>query len=108
MYDRAHRRVKALWGLARQYPCVKCGGPARHWAYDWTDPSSLENYSHWPEFYMPLCFACHRHYDQVECYAIIRSIRRVPQPPVELGPPAHPRSQGEWARWHAAHGRREW
>lgn len=68
-YFGAHGRVKALWGSATKYECVKCGDSAKEWAYDATDPESLQEdisdkypvtYSAWPEFYMPLCTGCHR------------------------------------------------
>lgn len=61
-YAQAHANVTALWGRAREYPCVKCEKPAHEWAYDWCDDTS-ENFSFFPEFYMPLCRSCHRQYD---------------------------------------------
>jgi|SRR5215203_2042707 len=68
-YFGAHGRVKALFGSARAQSCVSCDAPAKEWAYDGTDPTELSGtvgagypvtYSVWPEFYMPLCFPCHR------------------------------------------------
>lgn len=68
----AHTRLHRLWGKASQYACVECGEPAREWAYDGTDPSQLYGlsdhgswvlYSRFPEFYMPMCFPCHRRRD---------------------------------------------
>ncbi|AIY32482.1 hypothetical protein PBI_MIAZEAL_128 [Mycobacterium phage MiaZeal] len=71
-YFGAHGRVKAYFGSATQYLCVECGGPAAEWAYDGTDPSERSStvnfegkdypvsYSVWPEFYVPMCFGCHR------------------------------------------------
>lgn len=69
-----HVLLKKRWGRAKQYPCIECDGPARHWAYDGTDPtqhlgwpnSSAKNkawYSIWPEFYMPMCVRCHSRRD---------------------------------------------
>lgn len=62
-YNRAHYRVKKLWGNAAQYPCISCGAPARDWAYDGTDPASFGavkwKCSQYPEFYMPMCRTCH-------------------------------------------------
>lgn len=66
-YNAAHERVKRLWGPARQYPCVQCGKPADHWAYDNTDPTELmgrARYSLFPEFYMPMCASHHQLMDR--------------------------------------------
>lgn len=71
-YFGAHARIKSVFGPARKQGCSFCGGPAHEWAYDGTDPSEREFfsqgryrvvYSVWPEFYMPLCHACHRSLD---------------------------------------------
>lgn len=71
-YRGAHSRVRLTWGAASKYPCVKCEDPAHEWAYDGHDPdASTEyiqdvykvSYSVWPEFYMPMCFPCHRAMD---------------------------------------------
>lgn len=68
----AHERVRRLWGPASRHLCIKCGGPAKEWAYDGTDPSQLYGatghgywaiYSRFPEFYMPMCQPCHRRRD---------------------------------------------
>lgn len=67
-YKMAHERVRLQWGAARHYPCVTCGSPALHWAYDGTDPTQLvaheitssPTYSMHPEFYKPLCASCHQ------------------------------------------------
>lgn len=75
----AHRRVKALWGSARQYSCIACNGPARDWAYDGTDPACLFQdgglYSLWPEFYMPMCGRCHNSRDKAAAAAELREYR---------------------------------
>ena len=73
-YTGAHQRVRWLWGPARQYECVACGGRAAEWAYDGTDPTHLlgqgiwqtSYYSRYPEFYMPMCIRCHRTKDRAE------------------------------------------
>ena len=80
-YYGAHGRVKAAFGSATKHKCVECGGDADEWAYDGTDSTELTGrvfngkypvtYSVWPEFYMPLCSACHRARD-----ARLRSDRR--------------------------------
>jgi hypothetical protein len=66
-YSTAHNRCTRLWGSARLHPCIECGNPAEQWSYDGTDPDELcgfqkgymRLYSRHPEFYMPLCRACH-------------------------------------------------
>ena len=74
-YRSAHSRVQRFFGPASTLECIDCGGAAREWAYDGTDPSERSEqvrvrgemwpvtYSVWPEFYMPLCFGCHRRRD---------------------------------------------
>jgi hypothetical protein len=118
-YQAAHRRVVYLWGKASQYPCAHCGGAAHHWAYDWTDPSSREDYSHFPEFYMPLCRSCHRRYDATGCYPVIAKVRRytpgdepflepffippICAPRIRRSPaPTRPQTEAEWDQWAAA------
>lgn len=80
-YHAAHTRCRLLWGPASLYRCVKCTERARDWAYDGTDPTelirvhsldpndthgdALMHYSAWPEFFMPLCGACHRDLDGI-------------------------------------------
>jgi hypothetical protein len=73
-YRAAHRRCRNLWGSPSQYDCAGCGGNAREWAYDGTDPIELcgsdewgpgRVYSRFPEFYMPLCRTCHKERDKV-------------------------------------------
>lgn len=67
-YFGAHGRVRAFFGAATLFACVVCGKPADEWAYDGTDPHPRDGsangypvtYSVCPEFYMPLCFPCHR------------------------------------------------
>lgn len=81
--DAIHRRLKSLWGPARQYPCIECGKQARDWAYDGTDPTQCLGlkggtklwYSQFPEFYMPLCKKCHNSFDGARKAAELREYR---------------------------------
>lgn len=70
----AHRRVVVLRGPASSHPCINCGDPAKHWAYDHKDPDEKPNvttasgrnpgpYSVKPEHYQPMCVPCHKRYD---------------------------------------------
>ena len=67
-YRAAHVHVTKLWGKAKEHPCWSCGATANEWAYDGTDISEKittqsgypVSFSVWPEFYMPMCFPCHR------------------------------------------------
>lgn len=79
-YHGAHQRCAALWGAAKHHPCVECGKAAADWAYDGTDPTekyydapddfdavrTILPYSRFPEFYMPMCKACHKQRDMQE------------------------------------------
>ncbi len=67
-YAAAHYRLYAERGPARDYECVVCGGPAREWAYDYTDPSPLvaptgTHYSMDSWRYRPMCCSCHTLHD---------------------------------------------
>jgi hypothetical protein len=71
-YYGAHGRVKRTFGSATKHACIVCGNPSAEWAYDGTDPTErIEymqgrykvSYSVWPEFYMPMCYPCHRAMD---------------------------------------------
>ncbi|AYQ99828.1 HNH endonuclease [Mycobacterium phage Manda] len=87
-FQSAHLRVRVLWGSASRYSCVACGGPAREWAYDGTDPSQLYGdtnqgrrdthsyYSRFPEFYMPMCVKCHRSRDNTLAKLELREYRQ--------------------------------
>lgn len=94
-YQNAHRRVYRLWGSASQYPCVRCGGSAKDWAYDGMDPSSSINCSQNPEFYMPLCRRCHSYFD-CHWHTIVRrpALPKPEKPPVVI--PKNPRTEEEW------------
>lgn len=71
-YEAAHRRVKAIYGAASNYPCSACGQQAHAWSYDHSDPNPLMHqgvglwadkpsvpYSLDPERYDPMCRSCH-------------------------------------------------
>jgi hypothetical protein len=69
-YGAAHDRVRRAKGRAADYPCVTCGNPARHWAYNHQDPNEkpptrsaggreLGPYSTNPDHYQPMCVPCH-------------------------------------------------
>lgn len=77
-YRAVHAVVEREWGRARKYLCVACGDRAKEWAYDGTDPSEKSEmiagrypvrFSVWPEFYMPMCFPCHRLMDSSARFA---------------------------------------
>jgi hypothetical protein len=91
-YSAVHHRCRQLWGRVQQYPCLDCGKPAEEWAYDGKDPTelyvertdwgkrkSIVPYSRFPEFYMPVCKACHKRRDMRElheAYAEFRAWRK--------------------------------
>lgn len=67
-YVAAHDRVRRLHGSAKGYACVDCGGPARQWSYDHTDPNERLHkgkyaYSPDPARYVPRCVPCHKVFD---------------------------------------------
>lgn len=103
-YTRAHDRCRRLWGSAKQYPCVHCGGRATDWAYDHTDPEAQwaftegAPYSNWPEFYMPLCKRCHAWCD-ARWYSVVK-LTEFPEQPLPPQPPVtNPRTEAEWDRY---------
>lgn len=74
-YRSVHARNVELWGTADQYCCITCGSPAHEWSYDGTDPTEKYEllrgkypvrFSVHPEFYVPLCYRCHRFKDRGE------------------------------------------
>jgi hypothetical protein len=91
-YSAVHHRCRQIWGRVQQYPCIDCGKPAEEWAYDGKDPTelyvertdwgkrkSIVPYSRFPEFYMPMCKACHKRRDMRElheAYAEFRAWRK--------------------------------
>lgn len=68
-YGAAHGRVHKARGPASDYPCVRCGGQARDWAYDHADPDVRYDvqihspFSLDPNHYQPMCVQCHRRFD---------------------------------------------
>lgn len=67
-YTGAHMRLRAARGSARQYACVDCEGPAKHWSYNHRDPGELTTdkgvaYSGDPTMYDPRCVPCHKRFD---------------------------------------------
>lgn len=73
-YEAAHKRVHYARGKAKDYPCSRCGGNAKDWAYIHGSPGerpagtgangrSHGPYSLNPEEYEPMCAPCHKDYD---------------------------------------------
>lgn len=66
-YRAIHGRLAVERGPARLYACAECGGCAREWAYDYSDPtaksSSQGPFSVDLERYRPLCASCHKFED---------------------------------------------
>jgi hypothetical protein len=69
-YGGHHLRLRHQRGPAAAHPCQHCGAPARHWAYDHTDPAERTDpatgcpYSTDPGRYIPLCQSCHGRFDR--------------------------------------------
>lgn len=68
-YDGAHAQVRRQCGVATDYECVDCGGPATDWSYDNADERELTDratgctYSADVGRYQPRCRSCHRRWD---------------------------------------------
>jgi hypothetical protein len=67
-YGTAHDRVRRARGSARNQTCQRCTNPARHWAYDHSDPNERQThdgipFSVDPNRYIPLCVPCHKRMD---------------------------------------------
>ena len=62
-YEAIHDRLRTLRGPARNYLCVSCRGPAKHWAYDGGCEHELieDGMPYTPHLphYRPLCVRCH-------------------------------------------------
>jgi hypothetical protein len=64
-YDGVHARLRQHRGPAKDQWCVRCGGPALHWAYDHRDAGEVIDgktgltYSLNEDHYLPMCAACH-------------------------------------------------
>lgn len=69
LYNRAHIRVREVFGPASGYQCVLCPESAKEWAFSHLDKNAVvdENgkwaYSDEPAFYAPMCHRCHINYD---------------------------------------------
>ena len=72
-YDTIHQRLRQRYGSASNYPCVDCGGVARHWAYNHDDEDAkcglaagtpyVLRFSVKLEHYSPRCVPCHKRFD---------------------------------------------
>lgn len=68
-YEGAHWRIRQAKGPASKHSCVDCGGRARQWSYDYTDPQQVtcptrgSVYSLDPSRYVPRCASCHKKHD---------------------------------------------
>lgn len=71
-YSGVHVQLKRERGPARSHACARCGGQAKQWAYDHSDPCELR---HVPRYegdtrsmpfslnlnhYVAVCVPCHR------------------------------------------------
>lgn len=68
-YWAVHKRLRAERGPASDHDCVDCGGGARDWSYDGTDPDPLLDSARHPysadlSHYEPRCRACHMRQDE--------------------------------------------
>lgn len=72
-YRSAHERVEEERVPAYLHPCADCGGNAKEWSYDHTDPDELyatdaanmgAAYSLDPYRYSPRCKSCHIRFDR--------------------------------------------
>lgn len=70
-YPAAHAYVRFDRGPAKNYTCVDCHAPAKHWSYSHTDPDEQRDWSMKgapyfstnPDYYEPRCVSCHKHMD---------------------------------------------
>lgn len=68
-YRGIHQRVRKQKGSAAAYPCIDCGGQARHWSYNHlhpeqrTDPITGAPYAADEANYEPRCAGCHKKFD---------------------------------------------
>lgn len=59
-YHARHVRVYVERGRAREHQCVNCDQPAQEWAQI-HDTDGMHPYDH----YQPMCFKCHKAYDDI-------------------------------------------
>jgi len=69
-----YQRIRWQRGKASEYACVDCGGRARHWSYDHTDPNQRYDpekgpYSTDIDRYHPRCVKCHKRFDMARIMA---------------------------------------
>lgn len=68
-YHHVHVRLRAERGRASERMCEDgCGRPAKHWAYDHSDPAAMRSPEGYPysldlKNYWALCPSCHRKHD---------------------------------------------
>lgn len=68
-YRTVHKWLQNERGRADEHDCVRCGRPARHWAYDHSDPdervgSDGRTFSNDLSRYQPMCQTCHQQWDR--------------------------------------------
>ena len=68
-YIGVHNKLAAERGSARSQACVRCGKPAREWAYVNDSPDEIvdrqgRKFSPNLDDYQPMCFGCHRRFDK--------------------------------------------
>lgn len=73
-YTVIHSRVRMMRGSAKTHSCIKCGAPAKHWAYDHADPHGLADPHRGPygttiDHYQALCVPCHKTSDMEQIRA---------------------------------------
>lgn len=86
-YVAMHARVRSQRGPAKTHQCVECGGPAKTWAYDHSDPNEIPHevrtgdaayviyFSRDVDRYQPMCVPCHKLMDNKK-----KAQRRGPEP----------------------------
>ena len=78
-YGAMHSRLRKH-DRASNHPCVDCGQPAQHWAYDHADPNEKRDerlgvpFSTDPAHYRPMCQPCHRRFDVSHMPVVVCSV----------------------------------
>ena len=67
-YNAVHQRLRITRGIAKAHECVDCGGQAKQWSYDHSDPAAKVSeigipYSTELEHYVARCIPCHKRFD---------------------------------------------
>lgn len=81
-YDQIHSGLHWARGRASEHACVKCGEPAKHWAYMYTageDELTAPDggqYSENFDDYSPMCISCHRNFDYENSEAVREAYRK--------------------------------